>query len=215
MEKSDNITASTSAVSAVDSVDSRRKVLVLFGTRPEAIKLAPVIHELRAKNFRTVVVSSSQHKDLLKPFLKLLEIEIDYDLKVMSKNQTPTEVCSRVLSKLDKILNDEKPDLILVQGDTTTTLAGALAGFNRRIKVGHVEAGLRSGNLYSPFPEEMNRRLTSQMATFSFCRDREKQAQSGGGKRLDRKDFYHRKHGRRFAAIYSQKPRAERSPSSS
>jgi UDP-N-acetylglucosamine 2-epimerase (non-hydrolysing) len=169
MEKSDNITVSTPPVSADDSSDSRCKVLVLFGTRPEAIKLAPVIQELKAKDFRAVVVSSSQHKDLLKPFLRLLEIEIDYDLKVMSKNQTPSEVCSRVLSRLDKILDLEKPDLILVQGDTTTTLAGALAGFNRRIKVGHIEAGLRSGNLYSPFPEEMNRRLTSQMTSFHFA----------------------------------------------
>jgi UDP-N-acetylglucosamine 2-epimerase (non-hydrolysing) len=168
MEKLDNKSAETLSIPVVAG-DSRQKVLVLFGTRPEAIKLAPVIHELEAKNFRTVVVSSSQHKDLLKPFLKLLEIEIDYDLKVMSKNQTPTEVCSRVLSKLDKILDEEKPDLILVQGDTTTTLAGALAGFNRKIKVGHVEAGLRSGNLYSPFPEEMNRRLTSQMTSYHFA----------------------------------------------
>jgi UDP-N-acetylglucosamine 2-epimerase (non-hydrolysing) len=169
MEKSDNKNAASQTLAVDEFNVSRRKVLVLFGTRPEAIKLAPVIHELRAKDFLTVVVSSSQHKDLLKPFLKLLEIEIEYDLKVMSKNQTPTEVCARVLSKLDKILEAEKPDLILVQGDTTTTLAGAIAGFNRKIKVGHVEAGLRSGNLYSPFPEEMNRRLTSQMTTFHFA----------------------------------------------
>ncbi|HEX9961113.1 MAG TPA: UDP-N-acetylglucosamine 2-epimerase (non-hydrolyzing) [Pyrinomonadaceae bacterium] len=169
MEKSDNKNAASQTLPVDEFNVSRRKVLVLFGTRPEAIKLAPVIHELQAKDFRTVVVSSSQHKDLLKPFLKLLDIEIDYDLKVMSKNQTPTEVCSRVLSKLDKILDAEKPDLILVQGDTTTTLAGALAGFNRKIKVGHVEAGLRSGNLYSPFPEEMNRRLTSQMTSLHFA----------------------------------------------
>ncbi|HLM00941.1 MAG TPA: UDP-N-acetylglucosamine 2-epimerase (non-hydrolyzing) [Pyrinomonadaceae bacterium] len=173
MEKSDNKSLETQSIAddaaAAASNEARRKVLVLFGTRPEAIKLAPVIHELRAKNFRTVVVSSSQHKDLLKPFLKLLAVETDYDLKVMSRNQTPNEVCSRVLSKLDKILETEKPDLILVQGDTTTTLAGALAGFNRQIKVGHIEAGLRSGNLQSPFPEEMNRRLTSQMASFHFA----------------------------------------------
>jgi UDP-N-acetylglucosamine 2-epimerase (non-hydrolysing) len=149
--------------------DRRQKILVLFGTRPEAIKLAPVIHELKKKSFQTVVVSSSQHKELLKPFLKMLEIETDLDLRVMKKNQTPNEVCSRILAKLDKILEQEKPDLILVQGDTTTTLAGALAGFNRRIPVGHVEAGLRSGNLYSPFPEEINRRLDSQIADFHFA----------------------------------------------
>src|ERR1044071_4263604 len=118
-------------------VDWRLKILVLFGTRPEAIKLAPVIHELKKKFFQTIIVSSSQHKELLKPFLKMLDIEADFDLRVMKKNQTPNEVCSRVLAKLDKILAEEKPDLILVQGDTTTTLAGALAGFNRQIPVGH------------------------------------------------------------------------------
>ncbi len=152
------------------SNDSRRlKILVLFGTRPEVIKLAPVIRELKEKGFQTVVVSSSQHKELLKPFLKMLDIQIDFDLRVMKKNQTPNEVCSMVLAKLDKILDIEKPDLILVQGDTTTTLAGTLAGFNRRIRVGHVEAGLRSGNINSPFPEEMNRRVVSQIASFHFA----------------------------------------------
>jgi len=152
-----------------ETTDNRLKILVLFGTRPEAIKLAPIIHELKKKFFRTVVVSSSQHKELLKPFLKMLDISVDFDLRVMTKNQTPNEVCSKVLAKLDKILAEEKPDLIVVQGDTTTTLAGALAGFNRQIAVGHVEAGLRSGNLYSPFPEELNRRLVSQIANFHFA----------------------------------------------
>lgn len=150
-------------------VDWRMKVLVLFGTRPEAIKLAPVIHELRKKFFQTIVVSSSQHKQLLKPFMESLEVEVDFDLGVMRRNQTPNEVCSRVMAKLDRILDSEQPDLILVQGDTTTALAGALAGFNRRIPVGHVEAGLRSGNLMSPFPEEMNRRVVSQIASFHFA----------------------------------------------
>lgn len=151
------------------SIDWGMKVLVLFGTRPEAIKLAPIIHELRKKFFQTIVVSSSQHRELLKPFLKMLKIETDFNLGVMRKNQTPNEVCSRVLAKIDKILEAEKPNLILVQGDTTTTLAGALAGFNRRIPIGHIEAGLRSGNLYSPFPEEMNRRVVSQIAAFHFA----------------------------------------------
>ena len=149
--------------------DSRLKILILFGTRPEAIKLAPVIHELSRKSFQTIVVSSSQHSEILKPFLKLLEISVDFDLRVMKKNQTPNEVCSKVLAKLDKVLETEKPDLILVQGDTTTALAGALAGFNRKIPVGHVEAGLRSGSVNSPFPEEMNRRLVSKIASFHFA----------------------------------------------
>lgn len=164
----DNVTPSA-AKQAYRVVDWRMKVLVLFGTRPEVIKLAPVIHELRKKFFQTIVVSSSQHKQLLVPFLKALEVDVDFDLGVMKRNQTPADVCSRILSKLDKILSSEKPDLILVQGDTTTTLAGALAGFYRRIPVGHVEAGLRSGNLMSPFPEEMNRRVVSQIASFHFA----------------------------------------------
>ena len=150
-------------------VDWRSKVLVLFGTRPEVIKLAPVIHELRQKFFQTVVVSSSQHKQLLKPFLKALNVEVDFDFHIMRADQSPNEVCARIVGRLDKILAAEKPDMILVQGDTATTLAGALAGFNRRIPVGHVEAGLRSGDLMSPFPEEMNRRLVSQIASLHFA----------------------------------------------
>jgi UDP-N-acetylglucosamine 2-epimerase (non-hydrolysing) len=164
----DNAATSTPAALR-NTVDWRMKVLVLFGTRPEAIKLAPVIHELRKKFFQTVVVSSSQHKQLLTPFLEALEIDVDFDLGVMRRNQTPNAVVSRVLAKLDRVLALEQPDLILVQGDTTTTLAGALAGFYRRIPVGHVEAGLRSGNVMSPFPEEMNRRVVSQIASFHFA----------------------------------------------
>ncbi len=164
----DTVTTSTPKILR-SAVDWRMKVLVLFGTRPEAIKLAPVIHELRKKFFQTVVVSSSQHKHLLTPFLASLDIDVDFDLGVMKRNQSPSDVCSRVMSKLDKILASEKPDLILVQGDTTTTLAGALAGFYRKIPVGHVEAGLRSGNLMSPYPEEMNRRVVSQIASFHFA----------------------------------------------
>lgn len=145
------------------------KVLVVFGTRPEAIKLAPIIHELRKRFFQTIVVTSSQHRDLLRPFLKLLRIETDFNLGVMRKNQSPNDVCSRVISKLNRILEEEKPDLVVVQGDTSTAMAGALAAFNRRIPVAHVEAGLRSGNINSPFPEEMNRRVISQIATFHFA----------------------------------------------
>ena len=152
-----------------NTVDGRMKVLVVFGTRPEAIKLAPVIHELRKRLFQTIVVSSSQHKHLLKPFLEGLNIDVDLDLGVMKRDQSPNDVAARVIAKLDRILARERPDLILVQGDTTTTLAGALAGFYRKIPVGHVEAGLRSGNLMSPFPEEMNRRVVSQIATFHFA----------------------------------------------
>jgi UDP-N-acetylglucosamine 2-epimerase (non-hydrolysing) len=149
--------------------NSDYKILVLFGTRPEAIKLAPVISELKRRRVPTVVVSSSQHTDLLVPFLKIFEITVDHDLKVMTENQTPNAVCAKVLQGLDAVFDKENPNIILVQGDTTTAFAGAFAGFNRRIPVGHVEAGLRSGNIHSPFPEEMNRRLVSQVATFHFA----------------------------------------------
>lgn len=145
------------------------KILVLFGTRPEAIKLAPVISELKHRGVPTVVVSSSQHTDLLVPFLKIFDISVDHDLKVMTADQTLNSLSAKVLTGLDVILEQENPDVILVQGDTTTAFAGAFAGFNRRIAVGHVEAGLRSGNPSSPFPEEMNRRLISQVAGFHFA----------------------------------------------
>jgi UDP-N-acetylglucosamine 2-epimerase (non-hydrolysing) len=155
---------------AGSSMQSGRKILVLFGTRPEAIKLAPVISLLKEHPaFQTVVVSSSQHGDLLEPFLKIFGLDIDHDLKVMTENQTPNLVCGRVLNSIDAVLAAEQPDLLLVQGDTTTALAGALAAFNRKIKIGHVEAGLRSGNRLNPFPEEMNRRLITQLADLHFA----------------------------------------------
>ncbi len=115
--------------------DCAHKILILFGTRPELIKLAPVVFELKKHSrFQTVVVSSSQHTDLLTPFLKIFKLKTDYDLRVMTANQTPNQVCAKVLSSLDAILDEEKPDLILVQGDTTTAFAGAFAAFNRQIK---------------------------------------------------------------------------------
>ena len=148
-----------------------RRFLTLFGTRPEIIKLAPVIHQLEAdgRRFRTVNVTSAQHTDLLYPFIRLFNIRIDHDLQVMKPGQTPNQVCAAVLAALEPILEEHRPDMLLVQGDTTTALAGALAGFHRRIPVGHVEAGLRSGNPLSPFPEEMNRRLVTQVAAYHFA----------------------------------------------
>lgn len=159
-----------SEIGAKNTVAPRPKVLVLFGTRPEVIKLAPVVRELRNNHsFQSIAVSSGQHADLIKPFVELFGIKIDHDLQIMSANQTLNSICSAAVTALDKILESEKPDVILVQGDTTTALAGAMAAFNRRIAVGHVEAGLRSGNAHSPFPEEMNRRLISQLADFHFA----------------------------------------------
>lgn len=148
-----------------------KTILTLFGTRPEVIKLAPVIRALEAQpdRWRTLNVSSSQHTDLLYPFAERLAIRIDRDLAVMQPGQAPSEVLARVLAGLDSLLATEQPDLLLVQGDTTTALAGAIAAFHRRIPLGHVEAGLRSGDIASPFPEEMNRRLITQMARFHFA----------------------------------------------
>lgn len=150
---------------------NRAKILILFGTRPEIIKLAPVIWELenRTDAFQTFNVTSAQHTDLLYPFIRLFGVRIDRDLKVMKPGQTPNQVCSAVLCELDAVLAQQHPHLILIQGDTTTAMAGALAGFHRRIPVGHVEAGLRSGNDYSPYPEEMNRRLITCLATYHFA----------------------------------------------
>ena len=147
------------------------RILTLFGTRPEIIKLAPVIRRLEQlpETFETVNVASSQHTSLLHPFAAAFGVRIDHDLDVMRPDQSPHEVCARVVTAMESLLAEHRPDLILVQGDTTTTLAGALAGFYSRIPVGHVEAGLRTDNPRSPFPEEMNRRLVSRLATFHFA----------------------------------------------
>lgn len=148
-----------------------KRVLALFGTRPEVIKLAPVIHALekRPQHLQTITVSSGQHTDLVHPFVQALGLRVDFDLRVGSARQAPLDVCRRVLESIGPLLEREQPDLVLVQGDTTTALAGALAGFYRQIPVGHVEAGLRSGNAASPYPEEMNRRLITQLASLHFA----------------------------------------------
>jgi len=148
-----------------------KTVLTLFGTRPEAIKLAPVIWALerRPGEWRGVTVSSSQHTDLLRPFIRQLGLRIDHDLAVMTPGQAPADVLVRVVAGLTPILARERPNVLLVQGDTTTAVAGALAGFYARIPVGHVEAGLRTGDRFSPFPEEINRRLIAPLADFHFA----------------------------------------------
>lgn len=161
-------------VASLGNSSRQRKILTLFGTRPEIIKLAPIMRALQAmpEAFAAINVSSSQHTDLLAPLIQLFGLRLDYDLKVMQPNQTLSSLASRVLAALDPILVDERPDLVLVQGDTTTALAGAMAAFHRGIPVGHVEAGLRSGDPLSPFPEEMNRRMISQMASYHFAATR-------------------------------------------
>lgn len=147
------------------------RVVCLFGTRPEIIKLAPVLRvlEARRERFEVLRVSSSQHTDLLHPFAEHFGIAIDRDLAVMQENQSPSGVAARVLSAFDPVLAETRADLVLVQGDTTTAMAGALAGFFRGIPVGHVEAGLRTGNLESPFPEEMNRCIITRLARYHFA----------------------------------------------
>lgn len=146
-------------------------IMVIFGTRPEAIKLAPVIRELRARprRFRTRICVTAQHREMLDQALEAFEIEPDVDLGLMAPNQTLTALTARVLQGLERVLQLERPACVLVQGDTTTTMAGALAAFYHQVPVAHVEAGLRTGCRYSPFPEEINRRLTSHMADWHFA----------------------------------------------
>lgn len=145
------------------------KVMPIFGTRPEGIKMAPLVKLLKQdKDIECVFVNTAQHREMLDQVLDLFDIKPDYDLNIMKPGQTPLQVTSRILTELETILDKEKPDLVLVHGDTATTFAGAFAAFQKQIPVGHVEAGLRTGNIYSPFPEEANRKLTGAIATFNF-----------------------------------------------
>ncbi len=146
------------------------KVMVVFGTRPEAIKMAPVIKELKkVEDIQTIVAVTAQHRDMLDQVLSLFKIVPDYDLNLMQKQQDLYTITTGVLNGLREILAKEKPDLVLVHGDTSTTFVAALASFYERIPVGHVEAGLRTRNKYSPFPEEMNRSLTGRLAELHFA----------------------------------------------
>lgn len=146
------------------------KVMTVFGTRPEAIKMAPVVLELKQRlNIEPVVVVTAQHREMLDQALEIFKIEVDYDLDIMRQNQQIVEITERVMRKLDIVIKEEKPDLVLVHGDTTTTFAAALIAFYNQVKVGHVEAGLRTYNKYSPYPEEMNRQLTGVIADFHFA----------------------------------------------
>lgn len=146
------------------------KVMTIFGTRPEAIKMAPLVMELKNRgNIETIVCVTAQHREMLDQVLDTFNIIPDYDLNIMKKGQTLTEITSRVLTKLEEVIRKEHPDIVLVHGDTTTTFAGALAAFYNQISIGHVEAGLRTYNKYSPFPEEMNRQMVSCMSDMNFA----------------------------------------------
>lgn len=146
------------------------KVMAIFGTRPEAIKMAPVVRELlKHPEIETKVCLTAQHREMLDQVVDLFQLPVDYDLDIMKQGQSLYDITDRVLMGLKEVLEKEKPDLVLVHGDTTTTFSATLAAFYQQIDVGHVEAGLRTGNMYSPFPEEANRRLTSVLTTLHFA----------------------------------------------
>jgi UDP-N-acetylglucosamine 2-epimerase (non-hydrolysing) len=147
------------------------KVMTIFGTRPEAIKMAPLVLELKKypESFDTIVTVTAQHREMLDQVLNIFDITPDYDLNIMKDRQTLIDVTTRGLEGLDKVMKEAKPDIVLVHGDTTTTFVASLAAFYNQISVGHVEAGLRTWNKYSPFPEEMNRQLTGVMADLHFA----------------------------------------------
>lgn len=147
-----------------------KKVMLVFGTRPEAIKMAPLVKEFEkhSNDFETIVCVTGQHRQMLDQVLQLFEIKPQYDLNIMKQGQDLYDVTARVLVGMRDVLKEVQPDVVLVHGDTTTSMAAALAAFYQQIPVGHVEAGLRTHNIYSPWPEEMNRQMTGRMATYNF-----------------------------------------------
>lgn len=147
-----------------------KKILIVFGTRPEAIKMAPLIHTLKNDSrFDTKVCITAQHREMLDQVLELFEIRPDFDLNIMEAGQTLSDVTSKIITDLKPILEDIDPDVVLVHGDTATTFAASLAAYYQKISVGHIEAGLRTGNIYSPWPEEANRKLTGVIANYHFA----------------------------------------------
>lgn len=147
-----------------------KSIMLVFGTRPEAIKMAPLVKALQKESdkFRTLVCVTGQHREMLDQVLALFEITPDFDLNIMHKGQNLYDVTSKVLTGMGEILKAEKPDIVLVHGDTTTSMAAALASFYEQIPVGHIEAGLRTNNIYSPWPEEINRQITGRIAAYNF-----------------------------------------------
>ena len=147
-----------------------KKILLVFGTRPEAIKMAPLVKKLQEypEQFQTIVCVTGQHREMLDQVLRLFDITPEYDLNIMKPNQDLYDITSRILLGMRDVLREVQPDIVLVHGDTTTSMAAALAAFYQQIPVGHVEAGLRTGNIYSPWPEEMNRLITGRITTHHF-----------------------------------------------
>lgn len=150
---------------------SKKKVMLVFGTRPEAIKMCPLVKELqkRSESFETIVCVTGQHREMLDQVLQIFDVKPDFDLNIMKQGQDLTDVTTRVLTGLRDVFKECRPDIVLVHGDTTTSTAGALAAFYAQIPVGHVEAGLRTHNIYSPWPEEMNRQITGRIAEYNFA----------------------------------------------
>lgn len=151
-------------------MNKMKKILLVFGTRPEAIKMAPLVKKLQEmpEEFQTVVCVTGQHREMLDQVLKLFDITPEYDLNIMKPNQDLYDITSRILLGMRDVLREVQPDIVLVHGDTTTSMAAALAAFYQQIPIGHVEAGLRTGNIYSPWPEEMNRLITGRITTHHF-----------------------------------------------
>jgi len=147
-----------------------KKIMLVFGTRPEAIKMAPLVKEFQKypDKFETICCVTGQHREMLDQVLNIFEIEPDYDLNIMQKGQDLYDVTSRVLFGMRDVLKDVQPDVVFVHGDTTTSTATALAAFYQQIPVAHIEAGLRTHDIYSPWPEEMNRQITGRIAAFNF-----------------------------------------------
>ncbi len=146
------------------------KVMSIFGTRPEAIKMAPLVKELeKRKNIESIVCVTAQHREMLDQVLETFDIKPDYDLNIMKQGQTLGDVTTRALTGLEDVIKEAKPDIVLVHGDTTTTFAGALAAFYNQVAIGHVEAGLRTDNKYSPYPEEMNRQMVDRLSDMYFA----------------------------------------------
>ena len=152
-------------------MNKMKKILLVFGTRPEAIKMAPLVKKLQEypEQFRTIVCVTGQHREMLDQVLRLFDITPEYDLNIMKPNQDLYDITSRILLGMRDVLREVQPDIVLVHGDTTTSTASALAAFYQQIPVGHVEAGLRTGNIYSPWPEEMNRLITGRIAAVHFA----------------------------------------------
>ena len=148
-----------------------KKIMLVFGTRPEAIKMAPLVKEFQKHpdKFETIVCVTGQHREMLDQVLRIFEITPNFDLNIMKQGQDLYDVTARVLTGMRDVLKETHPDLVLVHGDTTTSTSAALAAFYQQIPVGHVEAGLRTHNIYSPWPEEMNRQLTGRLATYHFA----------------------------------------------